>query len=202
MKTLKMYKFVSFLILASMLLAAILTPQQIASAKSDLVGFTFTNNSDSLASLRLYGNGQFYYFLVFPGETKYFTPVRGVYDMTFFSCGLYVNKEFDLTKQTKLVVPSCGTKGYHNDQTPAGVVDGGQIIKLVKVTFENETDAYMKVILEGPATYVFTFNKDQDKTYTISKGHYTYKIYGCGGSFTGNLYAHHGKVKEFNCPSQ
>ncbi len=200
MKTLKMYKFISFLILASMLLAAILVPQQIAHAQSDLVGFTFTNNSKSLASLRLYGDGLFYYFLVHPGQTRYFTPERGVYDVSFFSCGLYVNKEFDLTKQTKLVVPACGTLAHQNKKTPAGVIDGGQVIKLVKVTFENETERYMKVILQGPATYVFTFNKDQDKTYTISKGDYTYTVYGCGGSFTGNLYAHHGKVKEFTCP--
>lgn len=200
MKNQKMYKSISFLILMSMVLAAILIPQQAAVAKSELVGFTFKNDSNRLASLRLYGNGQFYYFLVQPGQTKYYTPVRGEYDVTFFSCGQYVNRELDLTKQTKLVVPSCGTLAHHNDQTPAGVIDGGQVLRLVKVTFENETEGYMKVILEGPATYVFTFNNDQDKTYTISKGLYTYTVYGCGGSFTGNLYARHGKVKEIHCP--
>ena len=200
MKTLKLYKLISFLILASMLLAAFLVPQQIAQAKSELVGFTFTNDSDKLASLRLYGNGEFYYFLLFPGESKYYTPVRGEYDVTFFSCGLYVNKELDLTKQTKLVVPACGTLAHHNKKTPAGVIDGGQVIKLVKVTFENETNGYMKVILQGPATYVFTFNKGESKTYTISKGEYEYKVYGCGGSFTKNFYAHHNKVMDFKCP--
>ncbi|MFC1997537.1 hypothetical protein ACFLXI_08040 [Chloroflexota bacterium] len=195
----KLFKVVAFLILTSMLLAAFISPQQVAQAKSELVGFTFINRSDRLASLRLYGDGLFYYFLLFPGESKYYTPVRGEYDVTFFSCGQYVNKELDLTKKYTLIVPSCGTVAFNNTP-PSGVVDGGKILKLVKVTFENETDNYMKVILEGPGTYVFTFNKDQEKTYTISKGEYTYTVYGCGGSFTGSFYAHHGKVKAFKCP--
>ena len=58
----------------------------------------------------------------------------------------------------------------------------------------------MKVILEGPATYVFTFSKDQDKTYTITKGQYDYTVYGCGGSFTGTFYAQVNKEKVFKCP--
>jgi hypothetical protein len=201
MKKYRSYKLVAFLVLASMMLAAFLTPQQVAQAKSELVGFTFKNNSDRLASLRLYGNGQFYYFLLFPGETKYYTPVRGEYDMTYFSCGQYVNRELDLTRKYTLVVPPCGTVAYNNNpKAPANVIDGGKILKLVKVTFENETDRYMKVILTGPATYVFTFNKDQEKTYTISKGTYDYTLYGCGGSFTGSFYAHESKVKVFTCP--
>ncbi len=200
MKTFKLYKLISFIILASMLLAAFLVPQQIAQAKSDLVGFTFTNDSARLASLRLYGNGEFYYFLLYPGQSKYFTPVRGVYDATFFSCGQYVNQELDLTKHTKMIVPACGTHAHNTKNPPPGVIDGGKVIRLVKVTFENETNGYMKVILQGPATYVFTFNKGESKTYTISKGEYEYKVYGCGGSFTKHFYATHNKVKEFTCP--
>ena len=199
MKENKLFRLVTFVILASIMLAAFLVPQQTAQAKSELVGFTFINDSDSLASLRLYGNGQFYYFLLFPGEVKYYTTVRGEYDMSFFSCGQYVNKELDLSKKYTLVVPPCGTVA-HNKKPPAGVIDGGKILKLVKVTFENETDRYMKVILEGPAVYVFSFNDDQDKTYTISKGDYTYTLYGCGGSFTGGFYAHQSKVVTFKCP--
>lgn len=198
MKENKIFKLVLSVILASMLLAAFFVPQQIVQAKSELVGFTFTNNSDRLASLRLYGNGQFYYFLLFPGESKHYTPVRGEYDMTFYSCGQYVNKEIDLTKIKTLVVPPCGTVAYNN-KPASGVIDGGKIIKLVKVTFENETDNYMKAILEGPATYVFSFAKDQEKTYTISKGEYTYTLYGCGGSFSGSFYASHNKVMTFKC---
>jgi hypothetical protein len=119
--------------------------------------------------------------------------------MTFYSCGQYVNKELDLTKIKTLVVPSCGTVAYNSKPT-AGVIDGGKILKLVKVTFENQTENYMKAILEGPATYVFSFGKDQEKTYTISKGEYTYTLYGCGGSFSGSFYASHNKVMKFKCP--
>lgn len=197
----KLFKLVTVVILASMMLAAFAVPQQSVQAKSDLVGFTFKNESDKLASLRLYGNGQFYYFLLFPGETKYYTPVRGEYKMTFFSCGQYVNKELDLTKMYTLVVPPCGTVAHNSKpKPPANLIDGGKILKLVKVTFENETDKYMKVILTGPATYVFSFDKDQEKTYTISKGKYDYTLYGCGGSFTGSFVAHHNKVMTFKCP--
>ena len=196
----KLYKLVAFLIVASMMLAAFVVPQQAAQAKSNLVGFTFINKSDKLASLRLYGNGEFYYFLLFPGESKYYTPVRGVYDMTFFSCGQYINQELDLTKQYTMVVPECGTREHNKKNYYPKVIDGGELIKLVKVTFENETDKYMKVILYGPSTYVFTFNKDEDKTYTISKGDYNYTVYGCGGTFYGSFYAHHNKVYDFKCP--
>ena len=80
------------------------------------------------------------------------------------------------------------------------VIDGGMILKLVKVTFVNDTERYMKVIMTGPATYVFSFNKDEEKTYTISKGEYDYTVYGCGGSFKGTFYAQADKVKEFKCP--
>jgi len=199
MTKLHLNKIVSLLILASMLLAVFAVPQQIAHAEQDLVGFTFSNKSEKIASLRLYGNGQFYYFFLNPGETKYYTPVRGEYKMSFFSCGQYVNKPLDLTKQYKLVVPPCGTVAY-NGKTPAKVIDGGKILKLVKVTFVNDTERYMKVIMTGPATYVFSFNKDEEKTYTISKGEYDYTVYGCGGSFKGTFYAQADKVKEFKCP--
>jgi hypothetical protein len=193
------YKILVVILFASMIVSAFLVPIHAVQAKSELVGFSFTNNSDRLASLRLYGNGQFYYFLLYPGESKYYTPVRGEYDVTFYSCGQYVNRELDLTKKTALVVPPCGLVAY-NGNPPAGTIDGGKIIKLVKVTFKNDTERYMKVILEGPATYVFTFGTDQEKTYTISKGTYDYTLYGCGGSFTGSFYAHHNKVMTFKCP--
>jgi hypothetical protein len=106
----------------------------------------------------------------------------------------------DLTKHYTFVVPPCGFKAYNAKDYHPSVIDGGEIIKLVKVTFENSTDKYLKVILYGPSTYVFTFNEDQSKTYTISKGDYTYTAYGCGGTFYGSFYAHHGKVFDIKCP--
>ena len=52
MKENKIFKLVMSVILASMMLAAFFVPLQTVQAKSELVGFTFTNNSDRLASLR------------------------------------------------------------------------------------------------------------------------------------------------------
>ena len=96
-------------------------------------------------------------------------------------------------------MPERGTVA-RNGKAPADLIDGGKIIKLVRVDFVNTTEAYMIVILTGPQTYVFTFDKDQEKTYTISKGDYNYTVYGCGGTFYGSFYAHHGKEFQFKCP--
>jgi hypothetical protein len=134
-----------------------------------------------------------------PGETKIYTPVRGEYKMTLFSCGQYTNKELDLSKHKTMIVPKCGYVAF-NGKAPPGKIDAGKIIKLVRVTIENNTDNYMKVILTGPATYVFTFAKDEAKVYTISKGDYDYTMYGCGGTVKGTITAHAHKVIKFKCP--
>ena len=207
MKTKRVNLLLVAVILATVMLTAFV-PQQAVQAKDDppkseLVRFTFINKSDQIASLRLYGiygHSDFYYFLVMPGEAKTFTPVRGEYRSSFYSCGLYVNDEMDLSKQYTLIVPKCGTVANNGNKPPVHLIDGGKIIKLVRVDFVNTTDAYMKVILEGPQTYVFSFNKDQEKSYTISKGDYDYTVYGCGGTFYGTFYAFHGKEFEFKCP--
>ena len=206
MKTKRVNLILVAVLLATLMLTTFMPHQAVQAKeddpKSELVRFTFINKSNRLASLRLYGlygNTQFYYFLLMPGEAKTFTPVRGEYRSSFYSCGLYVNDELNLSKQYTLVVPKCGTVA-DNGKAPANLIDGGKIIKLVKVNFVNKTEAYMKVILRGPQTYVFSFDKDQEKSYTISKGDYDYTVYGCGGTFYGTMYAHHGKEFEFKCP--
>ena len=103
-------KRVNIILVAVMMATLLLTafvPQQAVQAKEDapkseLVRFTFVNKSDRLASLRLYGlygNNQFYYFLLMPGEAKTFTPARGEYRSSFYSCALYVNDVMDLSKE-------------------------------------------------------------------------------------------------------
>ena len=194
-------KFISFLILAATLLAAFAAPAQLVQAKSALVDFTFVNKSDRIASLRLYGeDGTFYYFLLKPWETKHYTPVRQMYRMTYYSCGTYANEMLDLTKQYTFVVPKCGTHAFGPHNQPPKALDGGKIMRLVAVRLVNETDGYMKIILTGPATYVFTFSKGESKDYTIRKGEYHYMIYGCHGSFEGTFTSRAHLVKEFTCP--
>ncbi len=193
-------KVTSFLILAAVMLGAFAAPAQVAQAKSALVDFTFVNQSNRIASLRLYGeDGTFYYFWLRPGESKYYTPVRQVYQMSFYSCGTYVNEPLDLTKKYTFVVPPCGTHAYGKNQPPK-TLDGGKILKLVAVTLVNDTGNYMKLILTGPATYVFTFGSGESKDYTIRYGEYTYTLYGCHGSFTDTFLARAHLVKEFKCP--
>ena len=193
-------KNVSFLVLAAILLGVFVIPAQIVQAKSALVDFTFVNQSSRITSLRLYGeDGSFYYFWLRPGESKHYTPVRQMYQMSFYSCGKYVNEPLDLTKIYTLVVPPCGTHAYGPNQ-PHKTLDGGKILKLVAVTLVNDTGGYMKIILTGPSTYVFTFGYGESKDYTIRKGEYTYTLYGCRGSFVDTFTARAHLVKEFKCP--
>jgi hypothetical protein len=185
-------------LVASALIAAAPAPAQAGLAKSDLVRLTIINQDKAFVSLRLYGD-QFYYLPVNAGETRIYTPARDVYTATLFSCGVYTTQTLDLTRQYTLVVPACGTKATQGP-TEAGTIDAGDLLKLVKVTLVNETGNYMLLILEGPQTYVFSFDKDEERSFTITKGEYTYRQYACGTIFSANFYAHANKVKEFDCP--
>ncbi|MEW6717505.1 MAG: hypothetical protein AB1345_08385 [Chloroflexota bacterium] len=178
-------------LISSMLISAV-------PAKSDLVRLTIINNSNRHISLKLVGDN-FYYLTVEPGDTQIFTPMRGIYTATLYSCGISVSQAFDLTKRQTLIVPTCGTKALKSSPKP-GMIDGGELLKLVKVTFKNKTFGYMTLIFKGPQTYVFSFAKGDVKSFTIPKGKYTYWLYGCGTILTASFHAEANKVKEFSCP--
>ena len=161
------------------------------------VRLTINNNSDRDVWLKLEGNG--YYNLHVPaGQSTFFTPKGGVYDYTLHHCGTFVKGELDLTNRETIEVPECGEKAHYGPQDPS-FVDEGRMLNLVNVTFENETGYNIMIILEGPTVHVFTFKADEDIEYTIPMGLYSYKIYGCGGIYTGNVFARFHKVKELKC---
>jgi hypothetical protein len=185
-----------FLILAVALVVATI-PQQSVSAKSDLVRLTIKNNSDKPVTMKLTGPA-YYYFYVKPGQTAIYTPQRGVYDYTFTSCGTSLTGELDLSRHKTMDVPPCGSKASTGDG-PDDTVDVGDVLKLVRVTLENKTGHNIIIILRGPSEYAFFLYEDDSKDYTITKGEYTYWLYGCGGIKTGKVYAEPHKVKELTC---
>lgn len=196
--------FSVFLIVVSSLLIAARplnheSMSAVTASKSELVRLTFENRSNHYASLRLEGS-TFYYLRAYPGETRMYTPKRGVYDYTLYSCGVYVHGVLDLTKQYKFVVPLCGTRGGEGTTGPQ-TIDASDLIKLVYVTFTNEATTNLIAIFDGPGVFVFFIREGETRSYTIPKGDYTYTLYACGAIGDGYFYAAHGKSKDLTCPT-
>jgi len=187
-KTLKVFLILS--LLSIFLIAA-------APADTDLVRLTITNNSNDLVTLRLEGPS-FYYLTVGAGETRVFTPQRGEFSARLYSCGVFVTETMDLTRQQKIVVPACGTKGSATNN--AGTIDASKLVKIVRVHFTNESDRNLVVILRGPGVFVFFVRSGETKTYTIPKGEYEVQQYGCSGIKEFDYFAYAHKEKDLSCP--
>ena len=191
--------FILLGVLASMLLtAAVPLPYQpihfSSVGRSDLVRLVVDNQSTSTLYLRLEGPS-FYYMVVRAKESDVFTVKRGKYDQTLTACGDTVKAKLDMTTNQTMVMPKCGSKSV-----TSGVVDLGHLIKIVKITVKNESSTKMIVVLEGPATYVFSFDKDQKKNYTVAKGDYKVTYYACRRTGTRNFSAFKGKDLILDCP--
>jgi hypothetical protein len=133
--------------------------------------------------------------VVKPEESEVFTVMRGKYDQTLRACGDTVESKLDMTSTQTLVMPKCGSKSV-----TSGVIDLGHLIKIVKIKVENESNSKMIVVLEGPATYVFSFDKDQKKDYTVAKGDYKVTYYACGRIGERNFSVYEGKELTLDCP--
>jgi len=168
-------------------------------AKSDLVSLTIDNQSNELVTFRLEGP-QFYYLTVKADTKATFTIVRGDYEQKFYSCKIFTTTTLDLTKKNEIVVPPCGEKAFKVDKG-ASKIDGGNLIKLIKVTFENPTNHNLVLILRGPSEYVFFIRSDQEASYTISKGTYDATQWGCAAVKTFTFYPFANRVKELSCPA-
>jgi hypothetical protein len=194
MKNNKLITIILLIIISVVLIAA--APR----AKSDLVSLRIENQSDDYATLRLQGP-RFYYLSVPPDTTITFTIMRGDYDQKFYSCQTFVDTTLDLTKKNEIVVPPCGEKAYTVDKGLKGL-DAGNLIKLVKVTFENPTQYNLVLILRGPAEHVFFLRADEEASYTIAKGTYEATQWGCPSVKNFDLLTFANRVKELSCPSQ
>jgi len=185
---------VAFALISSVLIAA-------APMATDLISLTIENNTNDYVTYRLEGP-QFYYLMVPPHFDNTFTIERGDYtEQKFYSCGTFVNTTFDVNKKQSINVPKCGDKLFKTNKASNSVIDGGKIIKLVKVTFENPYTYDLMIILRGPATHVFYIEAGNDESYTITKGEYKVTQYGCSYLKLWNFYPHANKVKELSCPT-
>ncbi len=184
----------------SVLFVAVIPSQAASLAQSNLVRFTLENDTAQFAAIRLESPTAFYYLSAQADETRVFTPVRGEYQYTFYSCGTYVTGTIDLTRQQTLTAPPCGSKIPSGSYTP-GHIDGGDLLKLVRIDLENDTTTSALIILEGPSTFVFTIAKGSTNHYTVPKGTYAYTMYACGTISHGTFYAiKQDKEMTFTCP--
>lgn len=191
---LKKYRSIIFL---GLVLVLLISATSMAFAKSEQVKFTVENKSDKVFTLRMTGPENLY-LVVEPETVKVFTPLRGLYDVTMFSCGAYADDEIDLTTVKIMVVPKCGSNGP--DQSDKKI-DASETIKLVKVTIENDaTNSNMVVVMTGPGTFVFSFKAGQKASYTIPRGDYQVTYYACNSSATRTFSAKANKILELSCP--
>ncbi len=170
-------------------------------AQSELVSLTIDNKSDDYVTFRLEGTA-FYYLMVKANTTTTFTIKRGDYTQKFYSCGAYVETDLDLTKKQSIYVPPCGEKAFAVDKRSNNKVDGGQLIKLVKVTFENDTSHNLVLYLAGTSEYVFFIRSGEEVSYTISKTeYYEATQWGCPTVKHFNYYPYANKETTLTCPS-
>lgn len=167
-------------------------------ARSELVRLTVVNRSSGSLYVWLTGPAV-YYFEVKSDETEIFAVSRGEYSYRFRACGDTVSGTLDMSTQRKLVMPVCGGRAT-SETKAAGTIDISSEIKIVKVSIENDASSRALVIMTGPTTYVFTFERDEEKDYTIAKGDYKVQTFACGRSGTRNFSAFKGKTLVLTCP--
>ncbi len=188
------------LVFASLTLALVLSlflPMGVQ-AKSDLIRLTINNRNTGPMYLRL--SGPTFYYLSVEDETRTnFTIERGKYDYSLTACGATTTGSLDLSSNKILVMPVCGGNAGKSSQNPAKV-DLSTEHKLVRVSVENETSGRALVILTGPATYVFSLEKNKEYTYTVVRGEYDVQVYACGryGTRTWTAQKNHKLIIE--CP--
>jgi hypothetical protein len=191
----KLFTILSVLLISLLLMAAA------PAARSELVALTISNESNDYVTFKLQGPA-YYFLMVKPGETTTYTIKRGEYTQKFYSCGAFVDTNLDLTKKQSIYVPPCGEKAFSVDKASSNKVDGGQLIKLVKVTFENDTNYNLVLYLSGTSEYVFFIRSGDEVSYTISKTDY-YEVtqWGCPTVKHFNYYPFANKETNLTCPS-
>lgn len=200
LRTLVLLAALLSLLLSAAAPAPAMKPAASGLAAGDLIRLTVENRTDK--ELRIWLNGPAFYYLTVPAEsTEVFTPRRGEYSYSISACGITVTETLDLSGNRRIIQPVCGS-GPGLAETVPNTIDMGQVAKLVKVSFENETRGTLMLVLTGPATYVFTLSQGDEKDYTIRRGDYdiTYYAYGCGLVAKTTFVARANYDKTFKCP--
>ena len=168
-------------------------------ATSNLVRLTLDNRTDGTISVTLFGESV-YRLIAGPGEVEVYTVQPGTYEKWVSACGNFVKEEdFEITRHTRMIMPVCGANAHQAAKSET-TIDLSEQIKIVPITVENNSRTNLLAILTGPGTYVFTFEKGQEKDYTVIRGTYSVKYYACGKSATRSFHADKNKVLELKCP--
>ena len=192
----KKLRSISLIALALVLLVSALPGAVFA--KSEKVRFTVNNKSDKVFSLWLTGP-EYVYIVVEPESAETLTPLRGEYSFTMFSCGAYADGDLDLSNQKTMVVPECGSGGPK--KTSGSKLDASDVIKLVKITIENNaSNSNMVVVMTGPGSFVFSLKTGKDQSYTIPRGVYDVTYYACNKVGTRGFSARANKILDLSCP--
>ena len=150
---------VLLLVLGSLLFVAAL-PQENVFAQD----LTISNPSSRDAWLELSGPA-FYNLRVNAGETKVFTPQRGTYNFTLYSCDSYESGVMNLTGNEKIEIDTCG----------------------VRLTINNGSDTDVWLRIDGPMYYNFHVKAGESKIFTPKHGVYDYTLNHCGTFVKGEL---------------
>lgn len=149
---------------------------------------SISNESKDPVYLYLTGD-QYYYFSVAPGSDAVYTPEAGDYTYKLTACGATKTGTLDLTKNASIVVPACGSHYRTNyDDVPENDIDAGKLVRILRLSIENDEDSNLWLIVTGPSTYVFRFTANETKDMTLAAGDYDYTIYGCGTVAKGILH--------------
>jgi hypothetical protein len=205
MKTKISLRFAMMLGLAVLILLTAATPlpgRGVSFATTDpgdLVRLTVENRTTGYIYMWLRGP-EFYYMVIKPESTAVFTVERGTYTQTVRACGDTASKTIKINTHTRQVMPMCGANAKNLTQSGGAIYDLSELIKIVKVTIDNEATTNLMVILTGPATYVFTVMEDDENDYTIAKGKYQVKYWACGKSATRTWHANADSKLKLECP--
>jgi Domain of unknown function (DUF6759) len=165
----------------------------------DLVRLTVENRTTGYMYMWLKGP-QFYYFVIKPESTAYFTIEPGSYYQTVRACGDTASKSINITTHTRQIMPMCGANAKNATSGGGAVYDLSKLIKIVRVTVVNESDTNLVTILTGPATYVFTVYEGDENVYTIAKGKYHVQYWACGKYATRTWNAYSDAKLKLDCP--
>lgn len=205
MKAKTSLRYVLVLSLASIILLTAAVPfpgRGVSAATLDpekLVRLTVENRTTSYMYMWLTGP-QFYYFVLKPESTAYFTVEPGNYRQTVKACGDTASKSVSIKTHTRMIMPICGANANNATGTGAAVYDLSDLIKIVRVTIDNESETNLVAILTGPATYVFTVYEDDANVYTIAKGKYQVRYWACGEYATRTWTAYADAKLKLECP--
>lgn len=169
------------------------------SEPADLVRLTVENRTTGYMYMWLKGP-QFYYLVIKPESTAVFTVEPGTYTQTVRACGDSASKSITIDTHTRQIMPVCGANAKNATETGSAVYDLSNLIKIVRVTIDNESETNLVAILTGPATYVFTVLEKKENVYTIAKGKYQVQYWACGKYATRTWTAYSDAKLKLECP--